>query len=130
LALTGDLAAQVHHLGLFLHRANHPEAHELGAAHGAEVGAVWFRAGGDENALPERQRVTDVSFAAAIHNLWAAFIKDERSAAEEIEWPSYTELNPVVLQLSPDGFVARIDPFDARTALWTKQTGKADDNAA
>lgn len=106
------------------------EAHELGAAHGAEVGAVWFRAGRDENALPERQRVTDVSFAAAIHNLWAAFIKDERSAAEEIEWPSYTELNPVVLQLSPDGFVARIDPFDARTALWTKQTGKADDNAA
>ncbi|PZU25601.1 MAG: carboxylesterase [Shinella sp.] len=106
------------------------EANERGAAHGAEVGAVWFRPGRDEHELPERQRVTDTVFATAIHDLWAAFIRDDLPVAPGGAWPPYTEPEPAVLRLEPDGFHVATDPFDGREALWLNPAGETGENAA
>ncbi|MQB12956.1 carboxylesterase/lipase family protein [Agrobacterium sp. ICMP 6402] len=99
------------------------EADELGAPHGAEVGSVWYRDGSNSRDLPERQRVTDAGFAKAIHQLWVSFIKDERPAAPNGEWPLYHAEKPMVLRALVAGFGATLDPFDGRAALWL-QTGE------
>ncbi|MND20790.1 carboxylesterase/lipase family protein [Agrobacterium tumefaciens] len=98
-------------------------ADELGAPHGAEVGPVWYRDGFDCRELPQRQRVADAGFATAIHDLWASFIKDERPAAPNGEWPLYRAEKPMVLRAGPVGFGVTIDPFDGREALWL-ETGE------
>ncbi|MCZ7449672.1 carboxylesterase family protein [Agrobacterium rhizogenes] len=94
------------------------EADELGAPHGAEVGAVWYRDGSNSRDLPERQRMTDAGFAKAIHNLWVSFIRDARPVAPNGSWPLYDAERAMVLQLAPAGSHIVPDPFNGREALW------------
>lgn len=83
---------------------------EQGAAHGAEVGAVWYRKGMDLSLQPERQRVNDTVFAAEVHDIWAAFIHGRA------DWPC---AEGTVLRLRPGDIAVERDPFDTRPALWS-----------
>lgn len=94
------------------------EPDELGAPHGAEVGAVWYRDGSNSRDLPERQRVTDAGFAKAIHDLWVSFIRDARPVAPNGTWPLYDAGRAMVLRLAPAGSDIVPDPFNGREALW------------
>lgn len=85
-------------------------ADECGAAHGAEVGAVWFRQGMDLSSQPPRQRVADPAFAAIVHDVWAGFIHGRR------DWPLHDGAN--ILRLTEGKALSAPDPFAARVSLW------------
>jgi para-nitrobenzyl esterase len=90
---------------------------ERGAAHGAEVGAVWFREGMDITTQPERQRVADPAFAARVHAVWRAFIAGEPLPCD---WPRYDEDAPTILHIDQGGIALERDGFADRLALWQK----------
>jgi para-nitrobenzyl esterase len=96
------------------------QADELGAPHGAEVSAVWYRKGMDTCHLPERQRVKDRDFASAIHDLWVSFIKDAAPQLPAEPWPTYSADDQTVLHLDSGHFRLVTDPFADRTNLWSK----------
>lgn len=100
----------------YLYGAIEPD--ELGAAHGAEVGHVWYREGMDVGVLPERQRVTDRRFAGQLHDVWVSFIRDDAPKTPAGEWPRYDRNAPVLLHAVDGTFALTQDPFDARTDLW------------
>ncbi len=91
-------------------------ADETGAAHGAEVGAVWYRRGMDTADQPAHQRVTDTTFAAKVHDIWAGFIKGAP------DWTPYSPTAPWVMRLARDAVQVERDPFDMRPALWDMGT--------
>lgn len=97
-------------------------ADELGAAHGAELAHVWYRAGSDVSQLPARQAITDRQLARAIHQLWVSFIRDDTPAppAGGI-WPRYSARSPQLLHLLSGGFEVKEDPFACRLGLWQAQ---------
>lgn len=94
------------------------DADEMGAAHGAEVGHVWYRAGMDVSHLPARQAVTNTTFAARIHDLWVSFIRDEAPLSPLGTWATYDPKEARVLHMVAGAFHFADDPFDQRTALW------------
>lgn len=94
------------------------EADELGAPHGAEVGAVWYRQGMDVKCVPERQRPSDTVFAKAIHDIWVSFIRDEAPRTPVGFWPRFTADKPAVLHADNGDFRLATDPFQDRTNLW------------
>lgn len=96
------------------------QANELGAPHGAEVGAVWYRPGMDTSNLPERQVVRNPDFAMAVHDVWVSFIKDEAPHSPYGPWPTYSTENPTVLHLDSEHIGLITDPFADRTNLWSK----------
>ncbi|MEF2070567.1 carboxylesterase family protein [Consotaella aegiceratis] len=135
-AVAGDLVFQLPAIRFAkLHAAHQPVwkylygpivADELGAPHGAEVGAVWYRRGMDLALQPERQRVKDIAFAADVHETWATFV---RAAADEhkslrlrrdLDWPRYCSDDPRVLRMKEGSFSIERDPFDARASLWQR----------
>ncbi|GGH44842.1 carboxylesterase family protein [Frigidibacter albus] len=97
-------------------------ADETGAAHGAEVGEVWYRPGMDQSARPERQRISDPHAAARTHQLWLSFIRGETPATGGVAAPRYTVDEPRLIWLTPGGAEVTRDPFDARVALWRAAT--------
>ncbi|MEN3148976.1 carboxylesterase family protein [Neorhizobium sp. IRAMC:178] len=96
------------------------EPDELGAPHGAEVGAVWYRRGTNVSHLPARQSVTQPDFAAAVHDVWVSFIRDEIPKSPAGDWHRYSASQPEVLHMDSGDFRLVADPFDGRTALWIK----------
>ncbi|MDP3339246.1 carboxylesterase/lipase family protein [Frigidibacter sp.] len=91
---------------------------ETGAAHGAEVGEVWYRPGMDQSTRPERQRISDQEAASRTHQLWLSFIRGETPATGGVTTPAYTARDPRLIWLRPDGAEITRDPFEARMALW------------
>lgn len=96
------------------------EPDERGAPHGAEVGEVWYRRGMDASHLPERQAVTQPDFAEAVHDVWVSFVRDEAPTSPAGDWPRYSASQPKVLHMDGGDFRVIPDPFDRRTALWSK----------
>jgi para-nitrobenzyl esterase len=90
---------------------------ETGAAHGAEVGAVWHRRGMDPVEQPERQRVTDTAFAEKVHEVWCAFIAGDHPAHD---WPRFTEETKVVLRMADGSIGQAPDTFADRLGLWQR----------
>lgn len=103
---------------------------ETGAAHGAEVGEVWYRPGMDQSARPERQRALDPEAAARTHQLWLSFVRGETPATGGVTTPVYTADDPRLIWLAPDGAQIVPDPFEARTALWAAEPAQKDDQDA
>lgn len=97
------------------------EFDELGAAHGAEVGAVWYRDGMDVSDLPARQAVADPKVARQIHGVWVSFIRDEVPTTPAGDWPRHAATDAPVLHMADGKFVIVTDPFDTRTGLWQMQ---------
>lgn len=89
---------------------------ETGAAHGAELGAVWYRDGMDLSRQPERQRVTDPDFADQVHEIWRAFI----AGAVPDGWPRFSADNQVVLHVAQGAVGVQADMFAARLGLWQR----------
>ncbi|TCV93727.1 carboxylesterase/lipase family protein [Biostraticola tofi] len=98
------------------------DADELGAAHGTELGHVWYREGSDISQLPARQAITDLQLAREIHQLWVTFIRDESPAPPHgMVWPRYNTHSPLLLHLVTGGvFEVCADPFFPRLALWRR----------
>lgn len=127
-AICGDLVfqnpatrfARLHgnHQPVHKYLYGHLEADEKGAAHGAEVGPLWYRQGLDQQALPERQRVSDVTFAADLQAIWLSFIRDGVPAAPGATWPAYRQ-NGYVLLIEPGAIRSGADPFGSRPDLWS-----------
>ncbi|KKB12178.1 carboxylesterase [Devosia geojensis] len=90
---------------------------ETGAAHGAEVGAVWYRRGMDPTEQPERQRVTDIAFAEKVHEVWRAFIAGDPLPHA---WPRFTEKMKVVLHMAEGAIEPAPDRFAERLGLWQR----------
>lgn len=90
---------------------------ETGAAHGAEVGLIWYRKGMDIADQPERQRVKDTTFAAEVHEVWRAFIARDFLP---FEWPRFEEDNQIVLRLADGTIAAEKDKFAERLQLWQR----------
>ena len=99
------------------------EADELGAAHGAEVGSVWYRKGMDISALPARQVVHAPEQARVVHEMWVSFIRDEvPTLPQGRTWPRY-DGEPRVAHIL-DGQVEIVpDDFARRVALWDAEFG-------
>ncbi len=97
------------------------ESDELGAAHGAEVGAVWYRDGMDVSDLPARQAVADPKVARQVHGVWVSFIRDEVPTTPAGDWPRHAATDAQVLHMADGKFVIVTDPFDTRTSLWQMQ---------
>jgi para-nitrobenzyl esterase len=128
-AIGGDLVfqnpttrfARLHsrHQSVFKYLFGRVEEDELGAAHGAEVGHVWYRPGMDITRLRGHQAIERTETASEVHAVWRDFVAgvDDKSL-----WPEYSEQNPVVLRLG-DG-PARIegDLFAPRLDLWGPNT--------
>jgi para-nitrobenzyl esterase len=95
------------------------EADELGAAHGAEVGHVWYREGMDTSRLRGHQAISSLETAREVHAVWRDFIAgvDDKSA-----WPEYSEQNPVVLRLGDGPARVEGDLFGQRLDLWGPDT--------
>lgn len=90
---------------------------ETGAAHGAEVGLVWYRQGMDLAEQPQRQRVSDIGFAEALHNLLRGFIARETPPAK---WPPFSAGSPTVLHAADGVMTVTHDPFAQRLELWQR----------
>ncbi|MCU1406795.1 MAG: Carboxylesterase, partial [Glaciihabitans sp.] len=102
------------------------EPDELGAAHGAEVGSVWFRPDGVVDGLPARHRPTDEAFARLIHQLWVSFVSDEAPRTDGVEdWPRYSADSPRLVWLANGVATEADDPFAGRPALWEPEFGAA-----
>ncbi|MEI4485115.1 carboxylesterase family protein [Frigidibacter sp. MR17.14] len=99
---------------------------ETGAAHGAEVGEVWYRPGMDQSQRPARQRVADPAAAARTHALWLSFLRGDIPATGGVTAPRHAVDAPEVLWLDPLGARSTRDPFDARTALWDQPAGQGE----
>lgn len=95
---------------------------ETGAAHGAEVGEVWYRPGIDQSVRPKRQRVGDPAAAVRTHQLWLSFIQGETPTTDGVTTPEYTADDPRLIWLTPGGAEVIRDPFDTRVALWGAAT--------
>lgn len=102
---------------------------ETGAAHGAEVGALWYRPGMDQSSRPERQRAADPGEAARTHCLWLSFIRGDRPSTDGVFAPNYSEADPQLLWLLPHQTRICRDPFDARIELWV-ETAKTDERGS
>lgn len=90
---------------------------ELGAPHGAEVGAVWYRPGLDPALQPPHQRVVDTAVALKVHEVWAGFVAGRTIPPD---WPAYHPDTPRVLRLADGRLRVEPDPFAARLGLWRK----------
>jgi len=90
---------------------------ETGAAHGAEVGAIWYRTGMDPLDQPARQRVADTGFAEKVHALWRAFVAHD---AAPVEWPVFSPDNQMLLHLDNGTIRAGADLFAQRLELWQR----------
>jgi para-nitrobenzyl esterase len=100
------------------------EPHELGAAHGAEVGSVWRRPDGVTTGLPARHLPADPEFAALVHEVWVSFVRDAEPTAPGIaSWPRYGAGHPLLVQLSDGVATEVLDPFHDRLALWEPEYG-------
>lgn len=100
----------------YLYGADGPD--ETGAAHGAEVGMVWYRTGMDTVQQPQRQRATDSAFAARVHQVWASFVHGRAPSFDGLPWPSFTAAGPDVLRMADGRMWIERDPFVDRLALW------------
>ncbi|HEV7949257.1 MAG TPA: carboxylesterase family protein, partial [Glaciihabitans sp.] len=95
------------------------EGDELGAAHGAEVGAVWHRPDGVVAALPARHQPADEDFARLIHAAWVSFISDAVPVAAGVdEWPRYSATTPDIVRFANGVATVSSDPFAFRPSLW------------
>ncbi|MGE7368834.1 carboxylesterase/lipase family protein [Neorhizobium sp. NPDC001467] len=92
---------------------------ETGAAHGAEVGAVWYRRGMDLSHLRPHQAIVDRSFAEAVHEVWASFIRDDGPVTPAGNWPTHDPATRQVLHMTNGAFHLIDDPFGARPDLWS-----------
>lgn len=92
-------------------------ADETGAAHGAEVGLVWYRHNMDLAEQPQRQRVSDTGFALALHDLWRAFIAHE---APPVQWPAFSAKHQTILHATDGVLIASPDLFAQRLELWQR----------
>lgn len=127
-AICGDLVfqnpatrfARLHgdHQPVYKYLYGRLEADEMGAPHGAEVGPLWYRPGQDQQTLPERQRVSDIAFAADVHAIWSSFIRDGVPVAPGGAWPVYRE-NHDILLIRPGAIRAGADPFGDRPDFWS-----------
>lgn len=90
---------------------------ETGAAHGAEVGLVWYRQGMNIADQPERQRIGDIAFAAQVHEVWRAFIARDFLP---MEWPRFDEDSQIVLRMADGTIAAEKDKFAERLGLWQR----------
>lgn len=88
---------------------------ETGDAHGAEVGAVWYRTGMDQSARPERLRYENTDFARKVHRIWVDFIAHGHMDG----WQAYDPERPQVLHIDPHRGIAMADDvFAERLSLW------------
>jgi para-nitrobenzyl esterase len=95
------------------------DADELGAAHGAEVGEVWYRDGMDTSGLPPRQAIGNVSNAQVVHALWTSFIVDSTPVLPaNLAWPTYQSGNPILAHICGGHVAIEPDPFAERVSLW------------
>lgn len=126
-AIGGDLAFQNPTTRFARSHARHQSVHkylygeilpdEMGAPHGAEVGAVWFRAGVADRAVPERHAAGDPGFAGLVHEVWRDFIA---GAVEEAGWPALGRGAEGVLRLADGRAAFGLDPFAGRLELWQR----------
>ncbi|MDR3471101.1 MAG: carboxylesterase family protein [Devosia sp.] len=100
------------------------EPNELGAPHGAEVGAVWYRPGLDQSERPARQIVHEPSFAAGVHAVWASFIAGATVLPGNRLWPRFDPVNPQVARLDGGRFAVMSDTFFERLTLWGTPTSE------
>lgn len=91
---------------------------ETGAAHGAELGHVWFRPGMDQSARPPRQQSADAGLARRSHALWLSFVRGEAPAADGCPAPRHDPDGAGVIHVDAGGARVSRDPFDARLDLW------------
>lgn len=95
---------------------------ELGERHGAEVGAVWHRAGMDQAEHPPRVRIADTGFAEAVHHIWRAFIAGETMP---YGWPAFSPEAPQALHITEGSIAPQQDVFAARLELWQRHVCSA-----
>lgn len=93
---------------------------ERGAAHGAELGHVWWRSGQPAPRLAAHQQILDEDFAAAIHQVWLSFLQHQPPRYLHQPWPTYRDAQGSVLHLSPLASDMTADPFAARLAWWKR----------
>lgn len=91
---------------------------ETGAAHGAEVGHVWYRPGMAVDHLRPHQAVTDRGFAETVHDVWTRFIAGTTPIAAPVIWPPHAAGNESVLRLADGRVWVEDDPFARRVALF------------
>jgi para-nitrobenzyl esterase len=113
----------------YLYGAIEPD--ELGAAHGAEVGAVWYRDGLDASRIPARQQVADPAFARAVHEVWVWAVSEEPPRLPGgPDWPALGTAAPIVARLAGGRLFTERDPFADRLALWDPEYGRSGLTAA
>lgn len=118
-AIGGDLVFQMPTLRFANAHSRHQVVHkylygaiepdERGAAHGAEVAAVW-------------QANSNVPFARQVHETWVSFIRDDllRTPAGG-PWPHFGTHQPDLVHLvSGEEGTVRRDPFFDRLSLWDR----------
>ncbi len=87
---------------------------ERGAAHGAEVAHVWWRAEHPPRTLAPHQQIAYPPFAAEVHRHWVTFLQ------HQAPWPAYTAPDDAVLHLTPGASALAPDPFAARLGWWQR----------
>lgn len=94
------------------------EPDELGAAHGAEVGSVWFRDAEHLQVIPERQRPNDLDAARVVHEIWVSFVRDHVPSSGGVEFVRHTPGSTRVTRISGTHVETGDDPFAGRTVWW------------
>lgn len=127
-AIAGDLVfqnpttcfARLHarHQQVFKYLFGHIGPDETGAAHGAEVGHVWYRPGMAVDHLRSHQAVADRGFAATVHEVWTRFIAGTTPIAAPVTWPPHAAGNESVLRLDDGRIWVEDDPFARRVTLF------------
>lgn len=98
------------------------EADEGGAAHGAELGHVWFRHGKTPPTLAPHQRIAHPDFAAALHQVWVSFLRHRPPSYAARPWLPYRAPDYAVLHLTPRHIAMTRDVFAERLALWQRES--------
>ncbi|GBQ20717.1 carboxylesterase/lipase family protein [Gluconacetobacter sacchari] len=91
---------------------------ETGAAHGDELGCVWWNDATGRATLPERYRNLDPALSRRVHDIWRRFIIGETALCAEGPWPRHARAAPAVLWIRPSGTIVTPDPFGYRPGLW------------
>ncbi|GAA3597443.1 carboxylesterase family protein [Kineosporia mesophila] len=94
------------------------EDDELGAAHGAEVGSVWFRGPDHLAVVPERQRPSDHAAARAVHDIWVSFVRDHVPSHRGVPFVTHEPGSTATHHIIGTEVRHTADAFAERAAWW------------
>jgi len=110
------------HQPVFKYLYGQLDRNETGAAHGAEVGLVWWNAATDRETLPERYRTVEPELGNRVHETWRCFIAGEPlSISDGMHWPEYRPDHGEIGWITPADTTLIPDPFIGRLPLWASR---------